>query len=66
MAKKLWGGRFTGETDPLMEQFNASIGFDRASGTSIYAEARLMRERSARLAFLRQAMLMPLSPVWHK
>ncbi|XP_072043943.1 LOW QUALITY PROTEIN: argininosuccinate lyase-like [Amphiura filiformis] len=26
---KLWGGRFTGETDPIMEQFNASIGYDK-------------------------------------
>ncbi|HIC88600.1 MAG TPA: argininosuccinate lyase [Anaerolineae bacterium] len=26
---KLWGGRFSGETDPLMEQFNASISFDQ-------------------------------------
>lgn len=26
---KLWGGRFTKETDPLMEAFSASIGFDR-------------------------------------
>lgn len=25
---KLWGGRFTGETDRLVEMFNASIGFD--------------------------------------
>jgi argininosuccinate lyase len=25
---KLWGGRFTGETDALMKQFNDSIGFD--------------------------------------
>lgn len=29
MTKKLWGGRFTGRTDPLMEAFNASINFDR-------------------------------------
>ena len=29
MTKKLWGGRFTGKTDPLMEAFNASIHFDR-------------------------------------
>lgn len=29
MTSKLWGGRFTGATDPLMEQFNASIRFDR-------------------------------------
>ncbi len=28
MSNKLWGGRFTGATDPLMEQFNASIAFD--------------------------------------
>ncbi len=26
---KLWGGRFTSETDDLVHQFNASIGFDR-------------------------------------
>jgi argininosuccinate lyase len=25
---KLWGGRFTGPTDSLVHQFNASIGFD--------------------------------------
>ena len=29
MSNKLWGGRFTGATDPLMEQFNASISFDK-------------------------------------
>jgi argininosuccinate lyase len=28
-AKKLWGGRFTGATDPLMEAFNNSIDFDK-------------------------------------
>jgi argininosuccinate lyase len=26
---KLWGGRFTGATDPLMERFNNSLPFDR-------------------------------------
>ncbi|XP_077995364.1 argininosuccinate lyase-like isoform X2 [Glandiceps talaboti] len=26
---KLWGGRFTGATDPVMEKFNASIDFDK-------------------------------------
>jgi argininosuccinate lyase len=25
----LWGGRFTGKTDPVMEAFNASIGYDQ-------------------------------------
>ena len=29
MSTKLWGGRFTGKTDPVMEKFNASISFDR-------------------------------------
>eukprot|EP00041_Stephanoeca_diplocostata_P030109 m.901933 g.901933 ORF g.901933 m.901933 type:complete len:503 (-) comp23689_c3_seq9:1060-2568(-) len=26
---KLWGGRFSGVTDPVMEQFNASIQYDK-------------------------------------
>ncbi len=45
MSKKLWGGRFTGKTDPLMEQFNASIRFDRQlwqadiRGSQAYARA---------------------------
>ena len=28
MAKKLWGGRFTGETDRVVEDFTESISFD--------------------------------------
>lgn len=28
-GSKLWGGRFTGATDPLMDAFNDSIGFDK-------------------------------------
>jgi argininosuccinate lyase len=28
-SDKLWGGRFAGPTDELVEAFNASIGFDR-------------------------------------
>lgn len=45
MAGKLWGGRFTGENDPLMEAFNASIGFDQRLwavdivGSQAYARA---------------------------
>ncbi|GIK76081.1 MAG: argininosuccinate lyase [Chloroflexota bacterium] len=45
MTKKLWGGRFTGKTDPLMEAFNASIDFDRRmwaadiEGSQAYARA---------------------------
>ena len=43
--KKLWGGRFTGATDTLMEKFNASIGSDRRmwrediEGSQAYARA---------------------------
>ncbi|MEZ4677750.1 MAG: argininosuccinate lyase [Caldilineaceae bacterium] len=45
MAGKLWGGRFTGATDPLMEEFNDSIGFDQKlwaediEGSQAYARA---------------------------
>jgi argininosuccinate lyase len=45
MSTKLWGGRFTGATDPLMEKFNASIGFDKRlwqadiQGSKAYARA---------------------------
>lgn len=45
MSSKLWGGRFTGATDPLMEKFNASIGFDHRlweadiAGSKAYAVA---------------------------
>lgn len=28
-GKKLWGGRFVGDTDPIMEKFNASISYDQ-------------------------------------
>ncbi|MBM4411720.1 MAG: argininosuccinate lyase, partial [Chloroflexi bacterium] len=33
-SSKLWGGRFSGETDALVEAFNASIAFDQR----LYAE----------------------------
>jgi argininosuccinate lyase len=45
MSSKLWGGRFTGKTDPLMEKFNASIHFDKRlwqvdiTGSQAYARA---------------------------
>lgn len=44
-SPKLWGGRFTGAVDPLMEAFNASIGFDKRmwradiTGSQAYARA---------------------------
>lgn len=42
---KLWGGRFVGSTDPIMEAFNASISYDKAmwkediQGSIAYAKA---------------------------
>jgi argininosuccinate lyase len=45
MAKKLWGGRFPEETNELVEEFTASISFDRhlyhydIAGSMAYAEA---------------------------
>ena len=44
-APKLWGGRFTGKTDPVMEKYNNSIGFDKIlweediDGSISYAQA---------------------------
>ena len=44
-SAKLWGGRFTGATDPLMERFNNSISFDKRlwradiAGSVAYARA---------------------------
>jgi argininosuccinate lyase len=45
MSVKLWGGRFSGKTDPLMEAFNASLPFDKRlwrvdiMGSQAYAKA---------------------------
>lgn len=44
-GNKLWGGRFTGATDPVMEKFNNSIGYDKImwaediEGSVAYASA---------------------------
>ena len=48
-GKQLWGGRFTGKTDPLMVNFNASIHFDKrmasvdCRGSHAYAGALLKK-----------------------
>ena len=44
--KKLWGGRFTGAIDPLMEKFNESLPFDRR----LWREDLQVRARLAVLA----------------
>ncbi|KAJ8402285.1 hypothetical protein AAFF_G00371500 [Aldrovandia affinis] len=44
-GNKLWGGRFVGDIDPIMEKFNASISYDRRmwdadiQGSKAYAKA---------------------------
>mmetsp|Transcript_24920 Transcript_24920/g.41541 ORF Transcript_24920/g.41541 Transcript_24920/m.41541 type:complete len:486 (+) Transcript_24920:73-1530(+) len=44
-STKLWGGRFTGDTDPIMEKFNNSLKFDKVMwkedliGSDQYAKA---------------------------
>ena len=44
-AQKLWGGRFSGATDPVMEKFNNSLKFDKCmwrediQGSVAYATA---------------------------
>lgn len=57
---QLWGGRFSGQTDPLMAKYNASIGFDRRlwrediEGSIMYSRALL---RSGLLTEEEQGML---------
>ncbi|KAL5490302.1 ARG4 [Sanghuangporus weigelae] len=47
--QKLWGGRFTGQTDPLMHEFNLSLRYDRRMyaqdirGSIAYARALALR-----------------------
>jgi argininosuccinate lyase len=44
---RLWGGRFTGATDPLMDQYNESLSVDRVfyaqdiKGSIAYARANV-------------------------
>lgn len=44
---RLWGGRFTGEIDPLMDQYNESLSVDRVfyaqdiKGSIAYARANV-------------------------
>lgn len=44
-GNKLWGGRFVGNIDPIMERFNASISYDQRmwqadiKGSKAYAKA---------------------------
>ena len=50
--KKLWGGRFTGKTDPLMEKFNESLPFDKrlwAEDIKVHAHGQTCRRSNCNL-----------------
>src|SRR5919198_3454455 len=60
-SKKLWGGRFRGETDPAFARYNRSFGFDRrlfeadvraslAHGESLRAAGVLSGDEAARIS----------------
>ena len=65
---KLWGGRFEGQTDPLMERFNASIGFDMAlweadiRGSIAYARA--LHRAGILTAEEQEAIIVGLERIW--
>ena len=44
-GNKLWGGRFTGKTDPLMEKFNESLSYDRRMWQADIRVSRVSLER---------------------
>ena len=60
LTKKLWGGRFTGKTDPLMEQFNASIGFDRRLGQADIRGSQAYARALGRAGLLTEAEVVEL------
>ena len=58
---KLWGGRFSDGLNPLMEQFNASISFDR-SGQKRDTEStkkRFLNKNSSRVLFQHKRHFVP-------
>ncbi len=65
---KLWGGRFQGGTDPLMEQFNASISFDialwEADIRGSIAYARALHRAGLLTEEERDAIILGLERIW--
>jgi argininosuccinate lyase len=55
MTQKLWGGRFTGKTDPLMEAFNASIRFDQRLWAADLEGSRAYTQALARAGLITPA-----------
>ena len=54
-SEKLWGGRFSKSTQKLMEQFNASIGFDRRLFRVDIAGSRAQARALAQIGVLTEA-----------
>ncbi len=65
---KLWGGRFEGQTDPLMERFNASIGFDialwEADIRGSIAYARALHQAGILTKEEQDAIIVGLERIW--
>ncbi|XP_053702389.1 argininosuccinate lyase [Synchiropus splendidus] len=72
-AGKLWGGRFVGDTDPVMEKFNASITYDQRMwdadirGSKAYVKA-LQKAKLVTEEEMRQTLqgLSQISEEWAK
>ena len=60
--KKLWGGRFTGKTDPLMEKFNESLPFDKRMWSEDIRVCALIRHSPAAIALPCPALPCPALP----
>ena len=60
MAKKLWGGRFAKKTAELMDEFNASIGFDQ----KMYRQDILGSTAHAKMLVMETVRI--LTARWHR
>ncbi len=65
---KLWGGRFSGDTDPLMDAFNASIDVDirlwEADIRGSIAYARALHRAGILTAEERDRLILGLERIW--
>ena len=56
MSNKIWGGRFGSGPDPIMEEINASIDFDRHLYRQDIAASKAHAAMLAKAASLRRRM----------
>ena len=60
-TKKLWGGRFMGQTDPGFARFNRSFGFDRRL-FEVARDTRLRGDEAGALQHRRKLLLRADAP----